>query len=307
MSLKILNAKDVATDPIPPVQWVIEPLFAMENRILVYGEWGSFKSWFLLYIAMHMAAGEDLWGKYTIDQPYPVLYLDEEMAETTLRRRVKQLMNGLGWPPEKLENLRLLNRQGINIYSQGGVNHILKQVMETGFQPRVFIMETLRAFIVGEENNAGPIGDFWNALRPWYTTGNTVLASHHMRKPRPDSRGESSRHRASGNTAVMSWLDSALALSYAPKSRLVLCENVKARDDENQADFRFRLEASLDKETVKLIHCYTEDDAIRDFITANTGTSMKELWDTKFEEINTKLSIQSYSTFQRKCQPFHQG
>jgi RecA-family ATPase len=59
----------------------IEPLIAQGERSVIYGEYGSLKSWILLDMAMHMAAGKDWLGHFKISKPRKVLYIDEEMAK----------------------------------------------------------------------------------------------------------------------------------------------------------------------------------------------------------------------------------
>src|SRR5262245_2539774 len=55
--IRLLSLDAILSEPIPPVEWVVEPLIGIGNRVVVYGEWGSYKSWGLLDLALRIAAG----------------------------------------------------------------------------------------------------------------------------------------------------------------------------------------------------------------------------------------------------------
>ena len=67
----------LTTDP-PPVEWDLKPLIMHGGRLLLAGDSASFKSWIVLDILLHVAAGRD-WLGYQCPAPRRVLYVDEEM------------------------------------------------------------------------------------------------------------------------------------------------------------------------------------------------------------------------------------
>src|SRR5262245_20567167 len=99
-------------EAMPPVDWLIEPLIAKEDRVILYGEFASMKSWLLLHLSLHLAAGKPWLGKFPIPQPKRVLYIDEEMNQRTLRRRIKRLALGAGLQEESLP-FRAMSRYGL--------------------------------------------------------------------------------------------------------------------------------------------------------------------------------------------------
>src|SRR5262245_38420959 len=93
-SLRLISFREIMTAPLLPINWLIEALIAVGDRIVVYGEFGALKSWVLLHLALHLAAGRPWLGKFGVPRPHSVLYIDEEMNERTLRRRIKRLGRG---------------------------------------------------------------------------------------------------------------------------------------------------------------------------------------------------------------------
>jgi RecA-family ATPase len=193
---------------------------------VVYGEWGSFKSWGLLSLALHIAAGQPWLGQYPIHSPRRVLYIDEEMSPRLLRRRVKRLAAGMDPQPETLP-FRALSRRGLRL-DAGGVKVLLADLARSGFDPQAVIVETFRRVLVGDENTAKDVTEFWRAVEPIIQAGKTLIVSHHMKKPQSRSRG-AVRHRASGSTDVMSAADDALAFERAGKEGFTV-EPVKCRE-----------------------------------------------------------------------------
>lgn len=177
-----------------PVDWVVKSLIAKEERVVFCGEWSAYKSWILLHLGLHIAAGKP-WLGFPVTQGR-VLYVDEEMHFATLSRRVRLLADGIS-----LEDapFYVATREGCSIHE--------------GTPPfkgyDVIIVESLRRILVGNENTACDIANFWrNATRIF--SGATLLLSHHMNKPYEGSR---SRDRASGSTDIMAGCDAAFAVT----------------------------------------------------------------------------------------------
>ena len=69
LPLPLLAFDTIVADPLPPAAWCVEPLIGDGSRVVVYGEWGSCKSWGLLSLGLHIAAGQPWLGQYPIHGP----------------------------------------------------------------------------------------------------------------------------------------------------------------------------------------------------------------------------------------------
>jgi hypothetical protein len=51
----MISFSSIIQDPLPPIEWDVESLIPHATRTVVFGEYGSMKSWVLLHLALHMA------------------------------------------------------------------------------------------------------------------------------------------------------------------------------------------------------------------------------------------------------------
>jgi hypothetical protein len=220
-------------EALPPVEWVVEPLLAHGDRAVIYGEFASGKSWLLLHLGLQIAAGTPWLEHFKVERARSVLYIDEEMNERTLRRRVKRL--GLGMEAEESPlPFRTLSRVGIR-FDATGAKRLLDALEASGFDAEVIIVEALRRVLVGSENEAVDVGGFWRNAEPIVRMGKTLIVSHHMRKPNMNG-GDANRHRASGSTDILAGADTAYAIQRLAKDA-ILIEGVKSRESEEHGVF----------------------------------------------------------------------
>jgi hypothetical protein len=216
----------IIKNPLPPIEWAIEPLIPHTTRTVVFGEFGSMKSWLLLDLGLHLAAGCSWLGPFNIKVPRKVLYMDEEMSQLESRRRIKRLAAGAGFKAPDLP-FRLSSQLGER-FRDGSTEMLLKRLKDIGFDPDVIIVETLRRVLVGNENEANDVSGFWSNVSPIMAAGKTLIVSHHMRKPNTSGWEDPSRNRASGSTDILAGADSAFAIRKAGDCRIHI-ECVKFR------------------------------------------------------------------------------
>src|SRR5262249_15380440 len=149
----------IMTEELPPIDWIVDRLIAQGDRVIVYGEFGSMKSWLLLHLAIHIAAGRPWLEEVAITAAHRVLYIDEEMNERTLRRRIRRLGAGAGLTNEPIP-FRVLSRVGIQ-FNQIGADRLLGALAATDFDPEIIVVETFRRVLVGSENETEDVTKFW--------------------------------------------------------------------------------------------------------------------------------------------------
>lgn len=236
--LPLISFGSIMRDPILPIEWDIEPLIARGDRVLLYAEWGTFKTWLALSIGLSIAAGLNWLGKFPGSQPRRVLYLDEEMNPRTLRRRIKRLGLGMGLLGQDIP-FRALSRHGVRFDAEGAQKLALA-LNASEFIPEVIIVDTFRRVSPGNENETKDVTEFWLHVEPFLRHGVTLIVLHHMRKPK--SKNEHGRHRASGSTDMMAGVDAALALERREKDKdMVAVEVIKTRDAVEAEKFCVRL------------------------------------------------------------------
>src|SRR5215510_8411177 len=134
---KLRTYEQILHEPLPPPNWLIEPLIAQGDRVVIYGEFGVRKSWLLLDLALHLAAGREWAGNFKISQPRTVLYIDEEMAPQELQRRVQRLARGAGLEEEPVR-LSAASRLGLQCSTEG-IAAFHKELKACALQPDIII------------------------------------------------------------------------------------------------------------------------------------------------------------------------
>ena len=231
--LPLISFQQIMEEPLPPIDWVVEQLIAQGDRVMFYGEFGSLKTWLLLDLALHLAAGIPFLGEFPIPKAKRVLYVDEEMNERTLRRRIKRLGMGLLLETETLP-FQALSRVGVR-FDFVGAQRLLTALDKTGFEPDVVIVESFRRVLVGSENEARDVSGFWRNVEPILKAGKTLIVSHHMRKPHFQGN-DSNRNRASGSTDILAGADTGFAIQRLSQDSISL-ECVKSREAEEVSPF----------------------------------------------------------------------
>jgi RecA-family ATPase len=228
-------------ESLPPTDWLIEPLIAQGDRVVIYGEFGVRKSWMLLDLALHLAAGKCWAGQFDAPQPRTVLYIDEEMAPQELQRRVQRLARGAGLEETPVP-LFTASRLGLQCSAEG-ITAFQRELETCSLKPDVIIIEALRRVIDGNENEARDIGRLWKAIDPLVQAGTTIILSHHMKKPPQQGRGEV-RHRSSGSTDIQAGADAAYAVTRCGQDVIALeCTKLRTAEEPTPFLISFKEEA----------------------------------------------------------------
>jgi hypothetical protein len=229
----LYSLQHILSTPIPPPDWEIEPLVTKGQRVMIFGQWGAFKTWFLQDLALALCSAPGIWLKtFPISSRRNVLYLDKEMSLTTAKRRLQRL--ALGRDIEALEDypFQLCPHPNFTMNVQGGQD-LLRALDKAKLDPDVIFFETFRRMLKGAENDQESVSAFWDKLDPLFKAGKTLYISHHMRKPK--RKNEQSRTMASGNTDILAGADGVFALD-RDKEGTSWLEHLKNRDGQEYQD-----------------------------------------------------------------------
>lgn len=232
---------------------MVKPLFPAGDRTVVYGEPGSYKSWILLHLAIHLAAGKD-WLGYPVSKSRAGIYIDEEMSRNTLARRLDRLLQGASL--EAPSNLYVMSGEDFILDPKErpptAATRLIGACAAKGFNPEFLILETLRRTMSGDENEAQDIRAYWRLLTPIHEHGKrAVLVSHHMTKPR---EGDSTRSRASGSGDIVGGADASVSVLKGIKNGLpqIVIESQKLREAEQWPAKALRIYGSGETEPVRI-------------------------------------------------------
>jgi hypothetical protein len=207
---ELLDATVLADEPEPDHEWVIPDFIERQGRILLAGPEKCGKSLLALTLAVQAASGITALDFFPIESTPRVLYMDLEMARSSTRRRLRQLIiSAKGHlKPGALE---ILHRpDGFDVTTDArhfstALGHI---------RPDLIVIDPLYKLMVTDsvyERDVRPTLKWLDQLRKAF--GCSIILVHHLRK-RP--QGESGRGRDAsdifGSSVLLRWPETLMLL-----------------------------------------------------------------------------------------------
>lgn len=207
--------------------WLVEGFWAKRSHGIVAGEPKSFKTTYVMDLAISVASGVPFLGKYEVDDPGPVIYVQNENATWILQDRMGKMIasKGIGGhatfnadDPQSIDvelpqdmPLYFINQQGFQL------DHPLHQEIFEEFvekvKPVLVIFDPLYLMFDGDINSAkdlNPVLNWMLKLKNDYKTG--VIAVHHYNKGAGGGTWRGGQ-RMLGSTTLHGWIESAWYLN----------------------------------------------------------------------------------------------
>jgi len=183
----IITQKDLISQDIPPREYILGQWMPKDSFGMIYAPRGLGKSWFCMALAVSIAEGNKIFLGWEVNEKYPVLYVDGEMAKVELKERFQNLCEN------PLDNLFILSSE--MLYKEGypicldvpeeqkAIDNLLDDLESKGKRAQVIILDnlsTLRRGINENDNNeAQSLLDWLVSLRH---KGYAVIVVHHSGK-----------------------------------------------------------------------------------------------------------------------------
>ena len=94
---RTVSASELQKKDVPPLEYIIDDLMSTGCYLLA-GAPKSRKSFLALHVALGVALGSRVFERFDVVNATGVLYLDLEMSENSVHRRVAGMMHGKTWP-----------------------------------------------------------------------------------------------------------------------------------------------------------------------------------------------------------------
>ena len=184
-----------------------------EKSILVVGGISKAgKSIFVMNLGLCLAAGKPF---ITFDVPIPVIvmYLQAEVNEFNLHKRLKIMTNGHGnIDEEDLSKFHIWNEKKIKLSGTGKGQGEVQKYLEV-IHPKVLIIDPMYKFHTFDENKSDLMRKFFDVLDLWVDQyGISIVIVHHFGKPQKDS-GRSGAQLLRGSSVIFDYADSYISLS----------------------------------------------------------------------------------------------
>lgn len=206
-------------------QWLIEPWLKRGTIVQVYGYSGHGKSLFVQHACAALASGQKYYGPFEVWRAGRVLYLDFEMGQATIARRLMEMRQMHGETGDRLQIWSpFLEQASIDFNSPNGMP--LLQSLVTMTNPDVVVIDTVRSAWPGlAENSAEDWGKVNKLAITLRNAGIGVVLVHHSNKPGEDNLG-----REAGSTNQLTTLETQIRIVQVYKDKDTAHQNAALFD-----------------------------------------------------------------------------
>lgn len=208
-------------------EWIVERLLPAESVVAISGQPASYKTWFILNLAITVAKGDILFDKFVTNQT-SVLIIDEENGERLLQKRLIKLR-----PSPELP-MYFLSLSGYKL-TKDSVKNLILFCKEKSI--KLIIFDSLVRIHTGDENDAMKMAGVFSLLKEFPKNNISVIFTHHNRKqgifranPSQDMRGSSD---------ILASVDGHLAIER--KDEFLTVNQTKLRQSEEIKPFRLNI------------------------------------------------------------------
>ena len=275
--IKPVSARHYLQEEPPAPEQILIEVFDLGDKFVIIGSSKQRKSFFVLQMAMSLAAGLDflIWKNCICRR---VLLIQFEIKEAHFHKRVRNMADALDIDEESLaDNLRIINARGLGI---SGADGILKLIaIAKAFGAEVIILDPIYKLMDGNENSTEafkPILEAFDKLAE--ETGAAIGYVHHDAKGAAGDRAI--QDRGAGSNILGRDYDACLALSPHRSEKNVTVVETQVRNYRQRPEFCIEWSEGLSSASC--------------FITRLDLDPLKETAGSRKKTNNLKLPIPSF-------------
>jgi hypothetical protein len=224
---RLVSLQELLHTPCPEPEWIVEPLIPAQSICLLAGDSGIGKSWIAAHIALCVAAGIPVFGRFPTSCRN-VLVCDAEQSQPLVARRTHRLFTGLCLEHKLDDDLPVEVFHGaFRLDKPEDVGRMVQWLKQRDIG-LVIADPLIECYPPGtDENSATSTAVYLERVRQVvHKAGCAVLFVHHVRKM--SAVGNTAGERLRGSTAIKAALDSFVFLRRV-KGQTLLVEHDKSR------------------------------------------------------------------------------
>lgn len=252
-----VDANEVLNYPDP--EFLIEGIMEEKSFGLIYGQPGSYKTFFALDMAISLAHGMPFLGHFNVPKAVPTAYITPE-GTAGIKKRLKGWMEG--HDVDHINNVAI-NRHAFHLNDEEEVEAVIKKVIASRLKPGVLFIDTLARNFAGDENSTRDMSLFVNNVMEIASRlGLAVVVVHHS--------GKDTTKGARGSIALLGAVDLAIEMTKAEGEKIA---TVRCRKQKDSEEFpAFNVTATVTGPSLSLTYGgatkAVEDEATRQVTTA---------------------------------------
>lgn len=227
----LIPADELSGQPAP-IRWLIKRWLQQQSMMMMHGPSGGGKSFVLIDMLMHIAAGLPEWRGHKVT-PGAVAYLAGE-GHHGLRSRIAawKQHHGVG----KLE--MWVSASGCNLNKPEGLQKALQALRALPKRPLLMAIDTLHRFLDGDENSAQDAKEMLDACSVIAAEFEcAVILVHHT------GVSDEAQHRARGSSAWKGALDIEINIRPGGRDGPLQIRQMKVKDAEEAEPLWAELES----------------------------------------------------------------
>ena len=201
---------DILGQP-PKMEWVVRGLIPEGHTILVAGEPGAGKSWFVEALALSVASGEPFLRVFPVLKS-SVILIDEDTPEIDFNNHLRKIGIGLGIYDEDIDmNFYPRNKKDYRLDTDTSINQL--QDLIKNLPPPVLIIFDCLGKVIGEfdDRQEGDVEDLFKQLNKIKAADTTIVLVHHFGKKEGDVRKDFTK-KVLGSIKVIANSDTAFGI-----------------------------------------------------------------------------------------------
>ncbi len=232
---QLIKAGDILKKEFPEEEWMVENLIPLPSVVALSGMSGHGKTFVTIHIAMCVARGLPVFGKFPSKQS-PVLVIDEEDFPNHLQGRFQSL--GItGQDP-----ITYLSQVRFKCDNEKHVDEIIEIVREGKF--KLVILDCLRRIHDQDENDSRGMARVADGLRRIAKEGVAVFYTHHHRK-QEDFKPSNPTVSLRGSTEIQAAVENHFALEKKDGEDVLVFRQPKSRNAEAVKPFEVKILTEL--------------------------------------------------------------
>lgn len=233
------------------ITWTVPEWLPDKTICMVVAPPGTYKTWTLLDTAISIAAGVPFLGSYPVQNPGPVIIVQQEDFHGQMAERLSTIwharMGSVVRHSEHGMDLTMTNPSHVPLYLHPDrrlrfddsvvMNSMEEQIYKV--RPRVVIIDPLYSTGDTDDYMAKTVQQMFRLKAMRDTYGCSFIIAHHTAKANPDS-GRSQREQAWGSQFLNAFLETGWQMRQSDKPRHVLVRrHFKVARDAEEGLFKF--------------------------------------------------------------------
>jgi hypothetical protein len=226
-----VSVGDILSQEFGEVEWLVDQIVPAPGIMALSGMPGDYKSWITLHVALSVARGAPVFGKFATKQG-AVLIIDEENH----LRYVQKRLHLLGATAN--DAVSYLSFSNFKADNEKTVATILREAQEKSI--KLVVLDSLVNVHDQDENDAGGMSRVFQGIKQFLAADISVIFIHHHRKQSgygPNNPAQSLR----GSSNILAEVDSHISVERKPDSDVLILRHNKSRHAEPLASIEIKI------------------------------------------------------------------